>query len=115
VHSAHSPLAYTAWLFLLQGPVVPLAVGLHRRGEARRVPPAQVTLGLASGVVSLAAYGIVIWAQAHGSLARVAALRETSILFGALIGVLLFHERFGGRRLLGAAVTVAGVVLLTWT
>ena len=115
VHSAHSPLAYTAWLFLLQGPIVPLAVGLHRRGEAWHVPPAQVTLGLGSGAVSLAAYGIVIWAQAHDSLARVAALRETSILFGALIGVLLFRERFGRRRLLGAAVTVAGVVLLTWT
>jgi drug/metabolite transporter (DMT)-like permease len=46
-------------------------------------------------------------------LARVAALRETSILFGAVIGVLLFRERFGPWWLAGAAVTVAGVLLLT--
>jgi drug/metabolite transporter (DMT)-like permease len=113
VHVARSPLAYTAWLFLLQGPVVPLAVVLHRRGRKVRIPPAQVAAGLASGGVSLVAYGLVLWAQAHGALARVAALREASILFGAVIGVLLFRERFGRWRLAGAAVTVAGVLLLT--
>lgn len=113
VHFARSPLAYAAWLFLLQGPVVPLAVLLYRPGRLARVPPAQVVAGLVSGAVSLVAYGLVLWAQAHGALARVAALRETSILFAAVIGVLLFRERFGPWRLAGAAVTVAGVVLLT--
>ena len=78
-----------------------------------RVPAGRWVLGLASGVVSMVAYGLVIWAQAHGALARIAALRETSILFGALIGVLVFSERLGRQRLLGAAVTLAGVLLLT--
>jgi drug/metabolite transporter (DMT)-like permease len=90
-----------------------VAVARRRRGRGTRIPAAQVAAGLASGVVSLVAYGLVLWAQAHGALARVAALRETSILFGAVIGVLLFHERFGPWRLAGAAVTVAGVLLLT--
>jgi drug/metabolite transporter (DMT)-like permease len=112
VHAASTPLAYTAWLFLLQGPWVPVAVLVARRGRLR-MPAGRWALGLASGVVSLVAYGLVIWAQAHGSLAQVAALRETSILFGALIGVLLFSERFGRQRLLGAAITLAGVLLLT--
>ena len=111
VHSAASPLAYTTWLFLLQGPALPIAVAVSRRGLS--VPAGTWALGLASGVVSLVAYGLVIWAQAHGSLARVAALRETSILFGALIGAVLFAERFGRQRVLGAAVTLAGVLLLT--
>lgn len=93
VHFARSPLACVAWLFLLQGPVVPLAVLLYRPGRLARIPPAQVVAGLVRGAVSLVAYGLVLWAQAHGALARVAALRETSILYGA--------------------VTVAGVLLLT--
>lgn len=113
VHFARSPLAYTVWLFLLQGPVVPLAVAAVRGRRAARIPMAQIAAGLGSGAVSLLAYGLVLWAQAHGALARVAALRETSILFGAIIGVLLFRERFGPWRLAGAAVTVAGVLLLT--
>jgi drug/metabolite transporter (DMT)-like permease len=113
VHFARSPLAYTAWIFLLQGPVVPLAVAAARRRRMTGIPVAQAAAGLGSGAVSLVAYGLVLWAQAHGALARVAALRETSILFGAVIGVLLFRERFGPWRLAGAAVTVAGVLLLT--
>ena len=113
VHFARSPLAYTVWLFLLQGPVVPLAVTAVRGRSGMRVPGGQIAAGLGSGAVSLVAYGLVLWAQAHGALARVAALRETSILFGAVIGVLLFRERFGPWRLAGAAVTVAGVLLLT--
>jgi drug/metabolite transporter (DMT)-like permease len=69
-------------------------------------------LGLTSGIVSLAAYGIVLWAQTRTTLATVAALREISILFGAVIGLIFFHERFGAWRIVGAAVAVAGIVLL---
>ena len=83
----HTPvLAYTGWLFLLQGP--PIAVlALIRRG--RRLADAMrvcAVSGVAGGAISLAAYAIVLWAQTSGALAPIAALRETSIVFGALIG-----------------------------
>jgi drug/metabolite transporter (DMT)-like permease len=63
--------------------------------------------------LALAAYGLVIWAQFHAAFGAVAALRETSVILAALIGALIFGERFGARRLLASSVVVAGVALLS--
>jgi drug/metabolite transporter (DMT)-like permease len=54
---------------------------------------------------------LVLWAQTRGALAAIAALRETSIIFGAVIGALFFGERFGRNRAVAAAV-VAGIVMI---
>jgi drug/metabolite transporter (DMT)-like permease len=61
----------------------------------------------------MAAYGLVLWAQTRGTLATIAALRETSIIFGAIIGALFVGERFGPRRALAAAVVVTGIILIS--
>lgn len=50
-------------------------------------------------MLSRLAYGLVLWAQTRGTVAPVAALRETSIVFGAFISAVLFHERFGRARI----------------
>jgi drug/metabolite transporter (DMT)-like permease len=60
----------------------------------------------------MAAYGLVLWAQTTAPLAGVAALRETSIVFGAVIGALAFGERFGRARVASAAAVTAGALLL---
>ena len=67
--------------------------------------------GVVAGVLSMAAYGIVIWAQTHGSLALVSALRETSVISAALISTLVFREPFARRRV-GPAIAVAAGILL---
>jgi drug/metabolite transporter (DMT)-like permease len=72
-----------------------------------------VYAGLGGGLVSMVAYGLVLWAQQRGTLASIAALRETSIIFGAIIGALFFGERFGPKRAIAAAVVVAGIVLIS--
>jgi drug/metabolite transporter (DMT)-like permease len=113
VRHAHATVGYIAWLFLLQGPLTILALFALRGRPVIPTNRGQLLPGLSSGAVSLTAYGIVIWAQTRGSLATVSALREISILFGAIIGLLFFHENFGRWRLIGAALTVVGVVLVT--
>ena len=67
--------------------------------------------GLGGGVMSLAAYGLVLVAQTSGATAAVAALRETSIVVGAIIGTVFLGERFGIGRA-AAAVVVAGIILV---
>ncbi|WP_432884122.1 EamA family transporter [Kribbella sp. CA-245084] len=104
---------YMGWVFMLQGFAVPLAVVLWRGPQAFNLPKPAIFSGLFGGVVSMAAYGLVLWAQTRGTLAAIAALRETSIIFGALIGTLFFNERFGPKRATAAAVVVAGIVLIT--
>ncbi len=65
-----------------------------------------------TGALSLLAYGLVLWAQTRGPLGPIAALRETSIIFGALIGALVFHERFGRPRILATIVVACGILVL---
>jgi drug/metabolite transporter (DMT)-like permease len=114
VRRADDTAAYIAWLFALQGPLIAWVVAARGAGFSRVVGASRGLLlpGLLSGVVSLVAYGLVIWAQTRGTLATVAALRECSIVFGALIGAVVFHERLGPVRVLGSMVVLAGVVLL---
>jgi len=58
------------------------------------------------------AYALVLYALSEGAMASVSALRETSVLFAALIGVVFLGEPFGRLRIVSAALIVAGVVLL---
>jgi drug/metabolite transporter (DMT)-like permease len=111
VRRADATAGYIAWLFALQGPVIAAAVAWRRPGIWRAARP-QLVPGLLAGVTSLAAYGLVIWAQTRGQLATVAALRECSIVFGALIGAVAFHERLGRIRVVGAVIVLTGVALL---
>jgi len=106
-------LAYTGWMFLLQGP--PLAIFAAIRRGPRLLGAARecAVPGLAGGAISLAAYTIVLAAQRTGALAPIAALRETSIVFGALIGALFLGERLGARRAIASAVVLAGVLLIS--
>jgi len=112
VRRSGTVLGYVAWLFLLHGLPIPLVVlAVRGRGLAARLRD-RLGVGVAAGALSVAAYGLVLWAQRRGALAVVAALRETSVLVAALIGSLVFGERFGRRRVLAAALLAAGIVVL---
>ncbi len=107
-----SPLPYIVWLFIVDG-VAMLIFGFIR------VPQKMIEgtksswpLILAGGAMSLAAYAIAIWAMTVAPIALVAALRETSVLFAALIGVLFLREPINVVRILAGCVVVAGLVLL---
>ena len=68
--------------------------------------------GLTGGVLSLLAYGLVVWAQSRGALAPIAALRETSIVIATVIATVVFKERFGRVRLVAGTAVVVGILLL---
>jgi drug/metabolite transporter (DMT)-like permease len=106
-------LAYIGWMFLLQSPGLPAIALLRRRRDLLTQMRRHLWPGLLGGLISLAAYSIVLWAQTSGMLAAVAALRESSIVFGALIGTVFFGERLGRHRIVMAAVVVIGVVVLS--
>ncbi len=46
------------------------------------------------------------------AMAAVSALRETSVIFAALIGTLLLQERFGKLRISAAGLVATGVILM---
>jgi drug/metabolite transporter (DMT)-like permease len=113
VRHSNTVLGYIAWLFLLQSPVlIVIALVIRRRLLFADLGSRAWLQGLGGGVLSLIAYGVVVWAQARGNLATIAALRETSIVFAALIGAVLFRERLGLPRTVASAVVVIGIAVL---
>ncbi len=112
VRHAGNPAAYLSLVFVLQAPAI-LAIALYRlRHRLDRRLVADLPAGLGAGVISVLAYGIVVWAQTRGPLALVSALRETSVISAALIATLLFKEPFARRRLLPSVAVALGIVLI---
>jgi drug/metabolite transporter (DMT)-like permease len=112
VRRSGTALGYVAWLFLIDGAAIPAYAALTRGRRMGAALRTHLAVGLLSGALSIAAYGLVIWAQTRGTLAAVAALRETSVIVAAGIGVVWFGERFGRLRVLAATLVAVGVVLL---
>jgi drug/metabolite transporter (DMT)-like permease len=112
VRASGKPEIYVVWLFTLDALPFSLLVLWLKRDEL--VPYARRfwLRGLVGGGLSAAAYGIVLWAMARAPVAAVAALRETSVIFAALIGAWLLKEGHIARRVAGALTVAAGVVAL---
>jgi drug/metabolite transporter (DMT)-like permease len=104
--------AYTVWLFLFDG-LMMLVFALLRRGRPVFAEFASFWRpGLIGGVLSLAAYWIAIWAMTVAPIALVAALRETSVLFAAVIAVIVLKEPLQRPRIIAALMIVVGLVLI---
>lgn len=110
--SARTPSSYIAALFTLNALPVLISLLVFRRGVASQRLRAQWKTGVLGGVLSLAAYGLAIWAMTRGAIALVAALRETSVILAAVIGTTLLGEPFGRQRVVASAGVALGIVLL---
>jgi drug/metabolite transporter (DMT)-like permease len=113
VRLAGTAAGYTGWLILLEGSALPLWTLTWRRRALCAQGRAVAAVGMLGGLLSVLGYGLVLWAQTQGPLGPIAALRETSIIVGALIGAVVFHERFGRPRTVAAVVVAAGILVLT--
>jgi drug/metabolite transporter (DMT)-like permease len=112
VRLSASPVGYIGWLMLLESLGVPMFALARRRDVLLKQPRRILLAGLTAGALSVLAYGLVLWAQTRGALAPIAALRETSVIFGAIIGTFVFREQFGRTRIAATVLVVAGIVLL---
>jgi drug/metabolite transporter (DMT)-like permease len=113
--SGGQALAYTAWMFLFYWsmPVLFVAArGFSPLWTPVHVAPLSVASALAGGLVSIAAYGIVIWALQSGTMGAVSALRETSVVFAVLIGRVFLREKVSAARWIACVIVAAGAVCL---
>jgi drug/metabolite transporter (DMT)-like permease len=107
-----NPNAYSLWLFAGIA-VVMLPYALWRDG--REVIPAMRRYwqrGFVGGALQVLSYGIAIWAMTAAPIAVVATLRETSVLFGAVIAVAVLKEPLRAVRIVAACLIVCGLVLI---
>jgi phosphonate utilization associated putative membrane protein len=115
VRASGHALQYVALLFMIDG--LPYFAIVMRQRRSALAPAFSYMRGrwpvaLLGSCASFGAYGIALWAMTRAPVASVAALRETSVLFAALIGVLLLKERFRLQRAVGTGAIIAGVMAL---
>lgn len=107
-----SPVGYTVWMCLLWGAMTPpLYFALRGRLDLLH-GPRDTLIAAAGGLVSLVAYGIVIVAMSLGPMGPVSALRETSVVFAAVIGRVFLHERLTAFRIVACMVVALGAICL---
>lgn len=107
-----APLAYTVWMCALWGVLMPMVyIGLRGTHSLFRVRPGFAT-AFSGGLVSLLAYAIIIYAMSYAPMGAVSALRETSVLFAALIGYWFLGEALTLRKFLACAVIALGTALI---
>jgi drug/metabolite transporter (DMT)-like permease len=110
--SGHA-IGYAAWQAVLEGlPMMLVHLIIRRRWPVIAIERS-TGLMLIGAAISVTAYGVVIWGMSLAPMGQVSALRETSILFAAVIGALFLKERITLRRLAGAAMIAGGAVALS--
>jgi drug/metabolite transporter (DMT)-like permease len=104
--------AYSCALFVGIAPVVLIYALVWRGPTVLAAMAPHWKIGLGGGVMAVISYSIAIWAMTVAPIAIVAALRETSVLFGAIIAVLFLKEPLRASRVGAAALIVAGLILI---
>src|SRR3954452_18789165 len=113
VRASQNWLGYTAaiFAFFIAGP----AWFLARSGLTFfKVRASEAGKAIGGGVISLAAYGVIIWAMQGSAMGAVSALRETSVVFAALLGAIFLGERLSAWRIAACCTIAAGAAFVGW-
>jgi drug/metabolite transporter (DMT)-like permease len=106
-----APIGYVVWLFAAEIFVAVFVIAT-RFNRARKIGQRSLVLGLTGGLISGLAYGLALFAKTLAPIGIVSAVRETSVIFAALIGVIWLREGPANRRLIAAFVVALGVMIL---
>jgi drug/metabolite transporter (DMT)-like permease len=109
--SGHA-LSFASWLMILMALSNLVAMQLMFGGEMVGRAIKRLPLGLVGGAASFGSYAIALWAMTKAPISVVAALRETSIAFAVILGIVFLKEKPSLLRLLGAGVILAGAATL---
>lgn len=112
VRATINPFTFIFWLFLLEGILFPpISIARYRRMAIKPPISAMVSRGIIGGLVAFASFGAIMFATRLDKVGEVAVLRETSVVFAALIGWLFLREKVGFLRA-GLMVAIAGGAIL---
>lgn len=112
VRRSGAPAAYTLWVFILTGVPLGLWALARMRGSFLSYTRRHWRIGIVGGIGTTASYGTALWAMTLAPVPVVAALRETSILFGTLIAAVILKEHVGPARVASAIMIALGAAIL---
>lgn len=105
-------LGFYGYLTVINGIVFTGIIYITQPGVVTRVVKHHIFETLFGGGISFLAYGLVIWSFTKAPIALVAALRETSVIFAVLLGVLVLKERLTWLKICAVLITLTGIILL---
>jgi drug/metabolite transporter (DMT)-like permease len=112
VRLSGTPVGYTVWMCLLWGVLAPPVYAALRDWRSLIRGPRETWVAAGGGIVSLVAYGIIIVAMSLVPMGPVSALRETSVVFAALIGRFFLNERLTAYRIVACIVVAIGAICI---
>ncbi len=112
VRNSPNPYTYLYWMLLLNGTPALIFSLLIKNDGMRRLNRNLIFTGISFGILAPLAYGMVVWCMQYLPIAYVSSLRESSIIFATLIGMMVLRENTASRRIFPSVVVVAGISLL---
>ena len=112
VRLSPNPFTFIVYLFMVDWFFITMAAIAFRRRALVSVVREKWRYGAAAGFLSILSFGAALWAFDMMEVAKVSALRETAVVFAAIMGARLLKEGFGRRRILAALALAAGLVLM---
>jgi drug/metabolite transporter (DMT)-like permease len=113
IRATADPFTFLAWLFFIDGWVMPAYAAMRLRVMAHRPEPGPLILrGVVGAIVAFFSFGSVMLATRLDNVGEAAVLRETSTVFAALIGWLVLRETVGPRRIALMALIALGAVIV---
>lgn len=112
IRATANPFTFIAWFFFLDGLAFPAYYLLRNRGRVPRPSGRMVRLGLAGALTAYASFGGILLATRLDKVGEAAVLRETSVVFSALLGWLMLGESTGPRRIALMSLIAAGAVIV---
>jgi drug/metabolite transporter (DMT)-like permease len=107
-----APVSYTLWFFAANAAVILLIGTLKRKRDVPGYLARHWLRALAGGACSVGSYAVALWAMTRAPVALVAVLRETSVIFAAVLAALVLKEKLTRRRLFATGAVLAGLIAL---
>ena len=115
IRATANPFTFLAWFFLIDGIAMPL-IACWKSKEAIRYSELKslIPRGIIGGLIAFFSFGSIMLATRLDKVGEAAVLRETSIVFAAIIGWLFLKETVGPRRITLILLIVIGAVIVEW-
>ena len=112
IRNSENAYTYLYWMLLLNGTPALFASFMFKGIGLRNINKDLLTKGICFGMLAPLAYGLVVWCMQYLPIAYASAIRETSIIFATLIGLIILKEKKAYNRIIPAIFIVLGIGIL---
>ena len=107
-----NPTSYISWLFIITMPIFFSVIIIFKGLKTFKIEETTWKVGSVAGIFSFGSYWVAIWAMTQAPIPLVSALRETSILFAVLIGIIIFRDKTSSKKIIAASLILSGIIIV---